>query len=365
MTVHNTMGVVGKATDGTAVPVVTPTNVRNTLSAFLKREYSSAKVRTGRIKGAAGGMLFVSAGTGWTYRVEPGALVYAASATGGAYVVTNDTQVTLTTSPSPSNGSRVDIIYMLQKDAFDGSSDETRAVIDLAQGTAVASGTPQNPTLPAGAIMLARNVMQSTATSTSSSGNNLSNLTPYTVMAGGVGYYGSVADMRADPSRYYGDVGYSTGDDRLYVRLSGGQSTSSSVEKAVAWVDDTQLVQLRGSGSAFTSGAIIRDTNERTIYSVSVTVPAGTVGTVRGYCRAWCYGTQTIAGNLRLKYNSSTLQAGRIHNHGKAGASQFTAVELGAKINPGTYTLSATIQADGSSGDMELWDGFAEFVVEY
>jgi len=205
MTARNTIGVVGKS-GSNAVPVTTTTDTRFTLAALLRRA-SGMRARTGTVRGSTGGNLFVSGTAGWAYSVEPGAAVIAPDAASGAYIVTNDGTLSVATSVKPATGSRIDIIYIVQKDAWDRAAVTTAAEIGVAVGTS-SVGTPVAPALPDGALELARNTMTSAATTTLSAGNSIVNTAPFTTMAGGIVGYRDATEEAADTGARAGDLSY-------------------------------------------------------------------------------------------------------------------------------------------------------------
>lgn len=222
MTVRNTIGVVGRAgTDDApiAIPITTTTDTRLVLG-VLARRVSGVRPRTGVLHGPAGANLQVTGTNGWGYSVEPGGAIIGPDAAAGAYIVPSDSQTLVPTIPKPGTGSRVDIIYIAQHDAWDRTADATEAVLGVLSGAA-STGVPVPPTLPDGALELARNTIVSGATTTLSEGNSITNTAPFTAVAGGVVYYRGQADQNADTGANDGDLSYRADADVLQVYVAG------------------------------------------------------------------------------------------------------------------------------------------------
>lgn len=101
-----------------------------------------------------------TSGPNMKYTVAAGTFITArgAAATDGLYLLANDGPFTVDSgAPAPSSGSRYDVIYVLHRNAFgsDGFGDaNSDPVFGVQVGTA--SSTPVVPTVPAGALALAK-----------------------------------------------------------------------------------------------------------------------------------------------------------------------------------------------------------------
>lgn len=166
---------IGAYDDGTpSVPGVgtTPLDTRKSLSAL----WTSAGV-------VAGGPSPLVTGTaGFAYSVAgPVPFVTSRGPSDGFHMFTNDGAVTVpitnaagvTLAGAPGSGlQRIDIVWV-QHRTNDENSDTTSAPrFGVESGTAVSS-SPVAPSLPTGALELARNTMTSAATSTASAGNSI------------------------------------------------------------------------------------------------------------------------------------------------------------------------------------------------
>ncbi|MFB9953523.1 hypothetical protein [Cellulomonas denverensis] len=120
----------------------------------------------------------VSGTAGWAYQVGRCNLVSSRGSSDGVHLWGNDGPVTVSTADdgtslsAPGSGvSRVDIIYGLHPSNGENADTTSQPYFAVRKGTPASS--PQPPTLPAGALELARNTMTSSATSTSSTGNSI------------------------------------------------------------------------------------------------------------------------------------------------------------------------------------------------
>lgn len=110
-------------------------------------------------------------------------------ASDGAQLWGNDGDVTISTADdgsslaAPSSGqSRIDVIYALHPSSGENADTSSQPVVAVAKGTP--SSVPVAPSIPAGAVELARNTMTSSATSTSSAGNSIQQTFKRTALRG-------------------------------------------------------------------------------------------------------------------------------------------------------------------------------------
>lgn len=220
MTQRNSVGTVDKV-GGVATPLISTTDHRMGLAALLRRT-SGMRARSGILRGPAGANLVVSGTAGWNYAVEAGALAIAPDAASGAYIPVNDSAIAaVATTAAPASGSRIDIIYAIQIDAFDRpGSGATAFQIVCVQGAPHAT-TPVAPAIPADALELARNTMTSAATNTSSAGNTITQTAPFTAAAGGIVHLRSAADETADAAGI-GDGLFSYRSDTKRLQVGDG-----------------------------------------------------------------------------------------------------------------------------------------------
>jgi hypothetical protein len=142
----------------------TPQGARQALAGLLAKN-ADGTVKTGVIADGQGAV--VSGAAGMSYSIRKHVAVTKASEINGPTLVPNDGPVTVTTDPAPGSNSRIDIIYVLQRlVSGDGGSETTnQPLYDVAKGAV--SATPVAPSLPTGALELARTTVTAGTTATS------------------------------------------------------------------------------------------------------------------------------------------------------------------------------------------------------
>jgi len=142
----------------------TPIDVRKSLSAL----WASAGVVSGGPSPLVVGM------AGFAYQVNgPVPLVTTRGPSDGFAMFTNDGAATVTCPGAPGSGlQRIDILWVRHPTNTENSDTSSMPIFGVASGTAVSSG-PAAPSIPTGALELARNTMTSAATSTASTGNTI------------------------------------------------------------------------------------------------------------------------------------------------------------------------------------------------
>jgi len=153
----------------------TPIDLRKSLSAL----WASAGVVAG------GPSPLVTGTTGFTYSVAgPVPLVTTRGASDGFAMFTNDGAATIACPGAPGSGlQRIDIVWVRHPTNTENSDSSSMPIFGVASGTAVSSG-PAAPSIPTGALELARNTMTSAATSTASTGNTISQTAAVAVLRG-------------------------------------------------------------------------------------------------------------------------------------------------------------------------------------
>lgn len=132
----------------------TAIGIRRALAVMLE-QVSPGVAKPGRF---GDGHFYVSGTNGWAYTVTGGGLVIVRTETGGAYVVGMPSGVTVPTTPADGINPRYDVIYAVQPDpAVDGVDVDVDFRVDVAHGAAAA--TPVAPSIPAGAVVLARKIV--------------------------------------------------------------------------------------------------------------------------------------------------------------------------------------------------------------
>ena len=115
----------------------------------------------------AGGASPLVVGTsGFAYSVGAAGFVTSRGASDGVHEFTNDGALSIACPTAPGSGlSRIDIIYVLHPAAGENGDTSSQPILGVASGAAASSSLPV-PTIPTGALELARNTMTSAATST-------------------------------------------------------------------------------------------------------------------------------------------------------------------------------------------------------
>ncbi|MCG7285352.1 hypothetical protein MHY85_05100 [Cellulomonas sp. ACRRI] len=139
--------------------------------------------------------------SGWQYQVQPVGLVGQRIEGDGYHVFGNDGPVTVGTSgvggtvpAAPGSGlSRIDVVWARQTSAGENADTVSEPVFGVTVGTP--ASVPVAPTIPAGAVELARNTMTSAATSTASAGNSIAQTSALT------GVRGTPIAVRTDQER--------------------------------------------------------------------------------------------------------------------------------------------------------------------
>jgi len=224
-----------------------------------------------------GSATVVSGTASMAYSVRAFTAALSRGATDGAVFLANDGAVTVTTTAAPGSNSRIDIIYVWQRDyAADGTNSDP--VIGVVQGTAAAS--PTAPSLAAfpGAVELGRATVSAGATATNGAGVTISQTAPFTAMAGGIvaartaterdGYVPASADLTAKCWVIADGITY---------RWSGAAWRAWESD----WFSATPLVTAQ-SGSFVSVNASLRWKYSAgvVVYLISITV--GSAGTASG-----------------------------------------------------------------------------------
>lgn len=184
MTAQNGEGVYG---DGAGV--VTPLAHKLSQNGPVVKD-STGKPRSGVFY--AGNASLVSGKANMSYDVAAFEAAICRGRTKGTSFPTNDGVVNVTTTAAPGSNSRIDIIYLQQQEVSEGDA-ATQAVVGVVQGTAASS--PSAPSLPDGAIELARAVVPAGITATTSA--TITQTAKFTAAAGGVIPFRSTTDRDA------------------------------------------------------------------------------------------------------------------------------------------------------------------------
>lgn len=159
----------------TADEGTTAIGIRRAMAVLLKQA-SPGVASPGRL--GADHLAVSGSGSSMAYTVSGGGLVVVRDGDMGAYIVGLPETVTVPTTASDGVNPRIDRIYAHQPDPdMDGAGVDVDFVIDVAHGSPAA--TPVAPTIPVGAIELARKVIAPGATNTAT-GAAFTNIAPVT-----------------------------------------------------------------------------------------------------------------------------------------------------------------------------------------
>lgn len=137
----------------------------------------------------------------------------------GALLISSDGDYTVSLSAAPSANSRIDAVYVKQNEKDSPMSDASNGpVIGVVTGSVAA--TPQAPTIPAGALLLAYVTIPAGVSNTTASGVVIQQKFPRAAVKGGVPAVRTVADLNALNMRDYSTVKV-LADNVEYVRKNG------------------------------------------------------------------------------------------------------------------------------------------------
>ena len=127
--------------------------------------------------------LLVTGTAGWNYSVAAAHFAVSRGASDGVHIFGNDGPTNIATGAAPGAGtSRIDVVWVRHPSNTENADTNSVPVFGCAQS--LASATPITPTIPAGALELARNTVLSTATTTASAGNAIVQTFPWTALRG-------------------------------------------------------------------------------------------------------------------------------------------------------------------------------------
>lgn len=321
-----------------ATALVDAEEARLGLAAGWETGSTAVKVASGVVPAAGTPLRVHQTGTASAnLLLEAGQAVIQGSTSGtqGAYVATNDAQVTLTyLSAFPADAQpRKDIIVARINDkAYAGSL--ASFTVEVVKGTA--SGSPVDPTLPASCIPLARINLAASATTVADA--VIDDLRTYVSAVGGM----TVCTSSTRPANVYDGFSiYETDKDR-FMTWNGS-----------AWVEPSKTIP---SVSA-TAVANVGPTSGTTELDV-VTAPAimGDGSTPVKVSVAWNSLTGSVAGDtfeIHIKEGATQLQNARIKVQGtaaEAGGSTFVVLTPSA----GSHTYKATVVRVNGTGTATL-----------
>lgn len=176
------------------------------------------------------------------------------SSTGGVELSANDAVDSIATTTAPVANSRIDVIWIkCEFDAY-GDSSLYAPTFGVTQGTADAS--PSVPSIPTGATALAHAEVTSTDTTTETV--VITQVAPFTAMAGGVVPVRDATELAAwEPA--LGSLAHNLDDGFLYKRVGSGWT---AVDYAQSWTILTASSGWTAESGSSTRPEVARDRNQ-------------------------------------------------------------------------------------------------------
>lgn len=270
---------------------------------------------------------------------------------GGAVPLANvgtDTSVTLPAAPGANK--RIDLVYVTARSSnapwSDGAGNDT-PIFGFVQGTA--SATPVAPSLPANlstAIPLATVEIPAGATTTLSAGVVITQVYPYTALAGGTVVVRNSVELGAwAPAD--GAQAFNVGDDQLYRRGGGAWEPVSLYLYADKLGNSTPPTTANSDLGTITGGAAL---------SLSVTVPRARrvlitlTGNYLGTSDSY-FGVNASGATVRTEINSPNSRVAFFSN-----SNAHMHLEVPLLLNAGTTLLTFAGKATGGGGTRAIYD---------
>lgn len=216
----------------------------------------------------------VSGAANMSYNVAPFTAALTRGGTAGTVLLANDGTVNVATAAAPASNSRIDVVYVWQREfSLDGV--DSNPVIGVIQGTAAAS--PVAPSLAAfpGALELARITVPAGVTATNT-GTTITQAAPFTAAAGGTIAFRTTTERDAS-TLTAGTRGFVIGSTATYQYNGTSWITQfedtgwTSVTPSANWGVTAAVQYRRVSGRVSLRGIISQDSAGANI----ITLPAG------------------------------------------------------------------------------------------
>ncbi len=324
-----------------ATALVDAEEFRLGLGAMWETGSTAVKVASGVVPGAGTPLRVHQTGTASAnLLLEAGHAVIQGTTSGtqGAYVATNDAQVTLTyLSAFPADAQpRKDIIVARINDkAYAGSL--ASFTVEVVKGTA--SGSPVDPALPASCIPLARINLPASATTVADA--VIDDLRSYVCAVGGL----TVCTSSTRPANVY--TGFAIFEtDKLRVMVWNGS----------AWAEPSKTIPSVSATVVATVGPTSGTTELDIVTAPAITADGSTPVKISV---AWNSVTASAAGDvyeIHIKEGATQLQNTRIKlqaTSAEAGGSTFVVVTPSA----GSHTYKATIVRVNGTGTAQMAAG--------
>lgn len=266
----------GLGTYGDGAGVVTPTDHKLAhLGLISKTGAGTNTIRSGLFYDGVSNI--VTGAANMSYNVAAFTAVSSRGPGQGAVLFANDGTVNVATTAAPGSNSRIDVVYVWQREfALDGGS--TAPVIGVVQGTPASS--PAVPSLSAfpGAIELARITVPAGVTATNS-GATITQTAPFTAAAGGVVTFRTIAerDAAAMPN---GTVAFVLNTGDISRRVSGAWRRSDTTITGTINIAGASLTSTGNVGTTAYWGAATIMFGQTFAQPPAVTVDVETTGAV-------------------------------------------------------------------------------------
>lgn len=269
----------GLGTTGDGAGTVTPLDHKLAQSGLLTKQGAlNNLVRSGLFWDAQTNIV-VGRGN-MAYDVRPFTAALSRGAAAGTVLLANDGVTTVSTTAAPGSNSRIDVIYVWQREfSLDGVN--SAPVIGVVQGTPAAS--PSVPSLAAfpGAIALAQAVVPAGVTATNS-GVTITQLSRFTAAAGGVVYFRNITERdEVTAALPNGTLGFVETTGTLWLLVGGvwvvvyedtGWTNVSSFSNSFS-AGDTAPAYKRINDVVYLSGDLYRASAPSSL--LAFTLPAG------------------------------------------------------------------------------------------
>ncbi|WP_088320299.1 hypothetical protein [Kineosporia sp. R_H_3] len=321
MAARDPLFVVGPAGAGQT----SPTEARLALSGLVAPASGGVDVRTGVFWGP--GMTTLVSGTAaMTYSVAAfQAVANRGTAALGPYLGANDATATVITGAAPGTvgTKRIDVIWIRFPDAEQGDADST-AVLGVTQGTAAAS--PTVPSIPTGALALARAEVPQGTTRTDS-GVTFTQVAPYTSAAGAPIAIRSSTE-RAALTQFDGLLIYRIDTGRYEVSVGGNWLTAIDPN---AWQSYTPALTASTTNPTLGTGG-------------SITGKYIQVGKTVHFRIAVTFGTSPNAGSGSYRFSLPVASVAITSGAGEAPArAMLWDSSASSRVPRAAYTFSSTI----------------------
>lgn len=241
-------------------------STRGTAAIEVRKGLANLFTGPGVLPGATSPL--VTGTAGWAYSVGIAGFVSTRGASDGVHLYGNDGAVTIGTTgvgstvpPAPGSGlQRIDIIWVKHPSASENSDTVSDPSFGVSSGNAASIAVA--PSIPTGALELARNLMTSSATTTASTGNTITQTASVANLVSTVSDTGWITPTNAaynspwlNGSGSAKPFAYRIVGNRAQLRgaLTGGASGTVAIRIPALIPAQTQVIELVGLTAAATT----------------------------------------------------------------------------------------------------------------